>query len=103
MTTRISTRAQGGTIHRYELLGRVEELGLTSGAAHAAIHDRLDELVSVDGEEDVILARTPIHPTLETSNSPHGGRCHWLVVSDTTAKTILDAITARLEPDRGDL
>lgn len=94
MTTDIASRIPGRAITTYGLLDEATETyGISRTDAHDTIHSLLTGIIEVDGEQ-VILERTPLRPTLETSNPGDVDRYYWLTISDTTADEIREGLAA---------
>ncbi|MFJ5819315.1 hypothetical protein ACIQGT_36305 [Streptomyces sp. NPDC093108] len=95
MSTEIYNQNYGRSISSYELLDETRETyGLSRQDAHDAIHAMLSGIIEIDGEETVILDRTPGRPELLTSNSQDVDIDQWITVSDETADAIREALAA---------
>jgi hypothetical protein len=95
MSTEIYNQNYGRSISSYELLDETRETyGLSRQDAHDAIHAMLSGIIETDGEETVILGRTPVRPELLTSNPQDVDIDQWITVSDETADAIREALAA---------
>ena len=85
----------GRSIARYDLLDEVEgRYGLSSRDAHEAIHAVLQQLFDIDGEDEVVIARTPQRPELLTSNEGGVDVRYWLTVRAESVDEIREALAA---------
>ena len=73
---------------QYDLLDEVEEHFDTRQGAHDAIHTYLDQIIYIDGEDEVIMDRKP----LKNASGRVIGETLW--VTEETAEAIREAITA---------
>lgn len=86
----------GRSIATYDLLDEVEEqYGLGRREAHEAIHALLDSLIHDDGENEVIVAREPMHPELLKSNPHDRDVRYWLTIRSEAADQIREALAAQ--------
>ncbi|MFE2563095.1 hypothetical protein [Streptomyces mirabilis] len=86
----------GRSITGYDLLDEIEErYGLSRREAHEAIHAALQQLIDIDGEDQVVVARRPQRPELLKSN-PHALDVrYWLVVRAESVDEIREALAAQ--------
>lgn len=83
----------GRSITRYDLLDEVEEqYGLSTREAHEAIHATLQQLFDIDGEDEVVIARTPQRPELLKSNPNNVDVRYWLTVRAESVDEIREAL-----------
>lgn len=83
----------GRSISRYDLLDEVEErYGLGRREAHEAIHAVLQQLFDIDGEDEVVIARTPQRPELLKSNPGDVDVRYWLTVRAESVEEIREAL-----------
>lgn len=86
----------GRTIARSDVLDEaMEASGLGMREAHEALHAYLEQLVGLDGEEQVIIDTVPIRPELETFNPNDLDRRRWLIVHREYVDLILEQLTAQ--------
>ena len=86
----------GRSIASYDLLDEVEEhYGLSRRDAHEAIHAILQQLIDIDGEDQVVIARRPQRPKLLKSNPHDLGVRYWLVVRAECVDEIREALAAQ--------
>lgn len=86
----------GRDIAGYDLLDEVQErYGLSRRDAHEAIHAMLEQLVDIDGEEQVVIARRPQRPELLKSNPHDLDVRYWLVVREESVDDIREALAAQ--------
>lgn len=92
----IADNFPGRSIARYDLLDKVEDrYGLSTREAHEVIHAVLQQLIDVDGEEQVVIARTPQRPELLKSNPNDVDVRYWLTVRAESVGEILEALAAQ--------
>lgn len=92
----IASLIPGRAISRYDLLGEIEDqYGLSTREAHEAIHSALEQLVDIDGEDQVIIARTPMRPELLKSNPQDRDVYYWLTVRAEAVDEIREALAAQ--------
>lgn len=92
----IADDSPGRSVARYDLLDEVEERhGLGTREAHEAIHAVLQQLFDIDGEDEVVIARTPQRPELLKSNPNDVDVRYWLTVRAESVDEILEALTAQ--------
>jgi hypothetical protein len=85
----------GRSIARYDLLDEVEDrYGLSAREAHDAIHAALQQLIEIDGEDQVVIGRTPQRPELLKSNPGDVDVRFWLRVRDEAVDEIREALAA---------
>lgn len=83
----------GRSITRYDLLDEVEDqYGLSAREAHEAIHAILQQLFDIDGEDEVVIARTPQRPELLKSNPNDVDVRYWLTVRAESVDEIREAL-----------
>ncbi|MEU3220056.1 hypothetical protein [Streptomyces sp. NPDC006971] len=98
MTTEIYNQNHGRNISSYDLLDETrEKYDLSKEDAHDAIHAMLTGIIETDGEDTVILDRTPERPELLANNPNDLDINMWLTVSDETANTIREALAEVFE------
>ncbi len=86
----------GRSIARYDLLDEVEErYGRGTREAHEVIHAILQQLIDIDGEDQVVIARTPQRPELLTSNPGDIDVRYWLTVRAESVEEIREALAAQ--------
>lgn len=86
----------GRSIARYDLLDEVEDqYGLSTRDAHEAIHAVLQQLIDIDGEDQVVIARTPQRPELLKSNPNNVDVRYWLTVRAESVDEIREALTVQ--------
>ncbi|MGW7688840.1 helix-turn-helix domain-containing protein [Streptomyces asiaticus] len=86
----------GRSIARYDLLTEVEDqYGLSTREAHEAIHAHLQSLIDIDGEDEVVIARTPQRPELLKSNPNDLDVRMWLTVRAESVDEIREALAAQ--------
>lgn len=86
----------GRAIAAYDLLDEVEErYGLGRRDAHEAIHAALQQLIDIDGEDEVVIARRPQRPELLKSNPHDVDVRYWLVVRAECVDEIREALAAQ--------
>lgn len=89
----IADNFPGRSIARYDLLDEVEEqYGLSAREAHEAIHAVLQQLFDIDGEDQVVIARTPQRPELLTMNEGNVDVRYWLTVRAESVDEIREAL-----------
>lgn len=92
----ICDNSPGRSIATYDLLDEVEErYGLGHREAHEAIHALLEQLVSIDGEERVVIDRRPQRPELLKSNPSDLDVRYWLTVRAESVDDIRAALEAQ--------
>lgn len=92
----IASIIHGRSVHSYDLLDEVEEqYGLGRQEAHEAIHAALQQLVDIDGEDQVVIARTPIRPELLKDNPRDLDVYYWLTVRAESVDEIREALAAQ--------
>jgi len=92
----IADNFPGRSIARYDLLGEVEErYGMGAREAHEAIHALLQNLIEVDGEDQVVIARTPQRPALLKSNPGDVDVRYWLTVRAESVDEIREALATQ--------
>ncbi len=92
----IADNFPGRSITRYDLLDEVEDqYGLNTREAHEAIHAFLQNLIEVDGEEQVVIARTPQRPELLKSNPGDVDVRFWLTVRAESVDEIREALATQ--------
>lgn len=93
--TEIASHIPGRSVHDYDLLDDVMEVtGLGASEAHASIHAMLDDVIAIEGEDEVIRSKRPIRPELLTYNPGMVDVYWWLAVRQETADEIRDALAA---------
>jgi hypothetical protein len=86
----------GRSIASYDLLEEVEErYGMSRRDAHESIHAMLQQLIDVDGEDQVVIARRPQRPELLKSNPHDLDVRYWLVVRAECVDEIREALAAQ--------
>lgn len=86
----------GRSITDYDLLDEVQErYGLSRRDAHEAIHATLRQLIDIDGEDQVVIARRPQRPELLKSNPQDLDVRYWLVVRAECVDGIREALEAQ--------
>lgn len=86
----------GRSIARYDLLDEIEDQhGLSTREAHEAIHATLQQLIDIDGEDQVVVARTPQRPELLKSNPGDVDVRYWLTVRAESVDEIREALAAQ--------
>lgn len=92
----IASLIHGRSVHGYDLLDEVEErYGLGRQEAHEAIHAALQQLVDIDGEDQVVVARTPMRPELLKGNPRDLDVYYWLTVRTESVDEIREALAAQ--------
>ena len=92
----IADNFPGRSIARYDLLDEVEDrYDLDTREAHDAIHATLQQLIDVDGEEQVIITRTPQRPELLKSNAGDVDIRYWLTVRAESVDEIREALAVQ--------
>jgi hypothetical protein len=92
----IASLIHGRTVNGYDLLDEVQEqYGLGRQEAHEAIHAALQQLLDIDGEDQVIIARTPIRPELLKDNPHDLDVYYWLTVRAESVDEIREALAAQ--------
>lgn len=82
-----------GSVARYPLLERVvERHDLDIEDAHAAILAALDQIIDLDGEDNVIESERPVHPGREHHNPTSLDRPRWVTVTPETVEAIEEAL-----------
>ncbi|MEU0940281.1 hypothetical protein [Embleya sp. NPDC005971] len=94
MSVEIASHIPGRTVHPYELLDEMRKYVGSDREAHDSIHVFLNQIVEIDGEENVILSTRPIRPELLESNPQDLDVYHWITISDDAAQDIRDAFAA---------
>lgn len=95
MTTTIASHNPGRTIHDYDLLDEITDTyKLNRKEAHDGIHAFLSQITSIDGDDDVILDRTPIRPELLLDNPRDLDIYYWLTISDDATEVIRESFAA---------
>lgn len=83
----------GRSIARYDLLDEVEDqYGLSTREAHEVIHATLRQLFDIDGEDEVVIARTLQRPELLTLNENNVDVRYWLTVRAESVDEIREAL-----------
>lgn len=86
----------GRSIASYDLLEEVcERYGLSRRDAHEAIHAMLQQLIDIDGADQVVIARRPQRPELLKSNPRDLDVRYWLVVRAECVDEIREALAAQ--------
>lgn len=86
----------GRSITRYDLLDEVEDqYGMSTREAHEAIHAILQQLIDIDGEDQVVIARAPQRPTLLKSNPGGVDVRYWLTVRAESVEEIREALAVQ--------
>lgn len=86
----------GRAISRYDLLDEVEDrYGLSTREAHEAIHAILQQLIDIDGEDEVVIARTPQRPELLKSNPGDVDVRFWLTVRAESVDEIREVLAVQ--------
>jgi len=92
----IADNFPGRSIARYDLLDEVEEqYGLSTREAHEAIHTLLQNLIDIDGKDQVVIARTPQRPELLKSNPGDVDVRYWLTIRSESVDEIREALAAQ--------
>ncbi|WP_435246319.1 hypothetical protein [Streptomyces sp. NRRL F-5630] len=95
MSTEIYSRTRGRSFASYDLADEAQEkYGLGRHEAHEAVHALLEDIISIDGEDAVILDRRPVAPELLTHNPNDLNVDHWLTITDAAAEDIREALAA---------
>lgn len=93
---RVCDNFPGRTIARSDVLDEVMEAsGLGTREAHEALHAYLEQLIGLDGREQVVIDTVPIRPELETFNPNDLDRRQWLIVRREYVDLILEQLTAQ--------
>nr|BEK68871.1 hypothetical protein KPHV_60980 [Kitasatospora purpeofusca] len=101
MPTEIASHNPGRALPVYDLLDEITDAtGMNRVDAHAAIHATLDQIVDIDGEDNVILGQRPQRPDLEQHNPNSLDRNSWITITDTAAQEIRDALIAPNDDDQ---
>lgn len=92
----IADHVPGRSITGYDLLDEVEaRYGLGRREAHEVIHAYLQQLIDADGEDQVVIARTPQRPELLKSNPGDVDVRYWLTVRVESVDEIREALAAQ--------
>lgn len=92
----IADHVPGRSITRYDLLDEVEDrYGLDTREAHEAIHACLEQLIGVDGEDQVVIARTPQRPELLKANPHDLDVRYWWSVRAESVDEIREALAVQ--------
>lgn len=100
MTTEIASLNPGRALPVYDLLDEIADAtGMSRADAHAAIHATLDQIVDIDGADNVIVGQRPQRPDLDQHNPNDLDRNSWITITDTAAQEIRDALIAPSDED----
>lgn len=83
----------GREIASYDLLAEVtEQYGISKREAHEAIHAYLQQLIDIEGEGQVVIARHPARPELLKDNPQDLDVRYWLTVRAESVDEIREAL-----------
>ncbi|MEV4784049.1 hypothetical protein AB0K53_01095 [Streptomyces tuirus] len=92
----ICDHVPGRSVAGYDLLDEVvDRFGLSQGEAHDVIHAALQNLIDVDGEDQVVVARRPQRPELLKSNPHDLDVRYWLTVRAEAVDELREALAAQ--------
>ncbi|MGH8917169.1 MAG: hypothetical protein ACRD0H_02315 [Actinomycetes bacterium] len=86
----------GRQISSYYLLDEItEKYGIDEREAHEAIHAALQQIVDIDGEDQVVIARRAARPELLKDNPRDLDVRYWLIVRAESVDEIREALAAQ--------
>jgi hypothetical protein len=90
--------ASSRAISSYPLLDEIQETyNLGKAEAHAGIWAYLNQIIAIDGEENVILSTRPSRPELLVSNRQDVDLHLWVTVAGDAIATVREAFAANTE------
>lgn len=83
----------GRSIATYDLLDEVmEKSGMDRRTAHESIHNLVDQLIDIDGQDAVVIDRQPMRPELLKANPHDVDIYYWITIREEAAAAIREQL-----------